>query len=101
MVTPSNVTEILVPVAMSRTMNTGGRTGHIASLDGKRVGLFWNTKPNGDVLLRTLEEGIRHKHTNTELIWLPATNDTARAAAVVNLEQAKAECDAVIVAVGD
>ena len=101
MVTPADVIEVMVPVATSKTTSTEGSIKHIDSLDGKRVGLFWNTKPNGDVLLQTLEEGLRQQHANTEFVWLPATSDTVRAAALVNLEEAKLKCDAVIVAVGD
>ncbi len=55
-----NKIEILVPVAEVRfgEIKMAERT---KDLNGKVIGLMWNHKPNGDLLLRKLEEALRGK----------------------------------------
>ena len=40
----------------------------IDTLDGKRVGLLWNGKPNGDVFLNRVAELLEKNYKNIEII---------------------------------
>lgn len=41
----------------------------LESLNNKAIGILWNTKPNGDILLRRIQEVISEKFGLSESIW--------------------------------
>jgi len=73
------------------------RAPRIAALDNKKIGLYWNGKPGGDILLNTLGELLRERFKNIELIplnlWHPIGAE--------NIPKVAEQCDAVIGAIGD
>ena len=93
--------EILVPVA-SGTDLARDNSVRVRGLEGSRLGLFWNTKPNGDVFLLRLSQQLqrRFKDIRTEA-YLPGKPDSATGASISALQQAAEECDIVMLATGD
>jgi hypothetical protein len=41
----------------------------LASLNNKTIGILWNTKPNGDILLRRIHELLSEKYKINGVIW--------------------------------
>lgn len=95
------ILEIMVPVAQSSEDITKNGNTHVEKPGRKRIGLFWNRKPNGDVLLNRLGELLKGKHPDMEIVWLKGKSDPAREAPVEALNEASQKCDLVILAVGD
>ena len=93
--------EIMVPIAPGRITKAKGAPG-LETLDGKRVGLFWNTKPNGDVFLLRIGEHLKKRFKNIQLIeFMPGKGDSAIGAPAVALKKAATRCDAVLLSTGD
>jgi hypothetical protein len=68
----------------------------------KRIGLFWNTKPNGDVFLSQIGAALRERFYDAELVeWLPGKMVSNVGAAPEMLAEVAKRCDLVIGAVGD
>ncbi|MFC2001020.1 hypothetical protein ACFLUZ_00760 [Chloroflexota bacterium] len=70
------------------------------NLEGKVVGLLWNRKPNGDVLLDRLSQLLDEKYhlaqsvrCDKHVASMPATEE--------QLSELATKCDFVITAVGD
>lgn len=93
-------TEVLVPVAPSDKSGPMEGGSHFEMSHGKRLGLYWNRKPNGDVLLRRFGARLAERY-ETDAVWLEGKNDPARAAMAETLEEARLKCDAVLLALGD
>lgn len=51
----------------------------IESFEGKRIGLLWNSKPNGDHYLNRVAELLTRRFKNAEIIkfWESYPNETA------------------------
>jgi len=76
------------------------------SLDGKRMGLVWNTKPNGDVLLDEVGKILTERYPTLKVVPLCTSTPEARTSsgtppAKGRLEAIAAEVDAVIYASGE
>jgi hypothetical protein len=69
------------------------------SLSGRKVGLLWNGKPNGDVYLEEFREvvGAQDSGVEFELFVKRGATDEPDAQMVSRLRQ----CDVVVTAVGD
>jgi hypothetical protein len=69
----------------------------LTDLNGKTVGLFWNGKPNGDVLLEAIGKLLEDRFKDVKLIkfWLYIS------AGPENQKRMAEQCDAVIAAQGD
>ncbi len=77
----------------------------VKSLEGKKVGLWWNSKSNGDVLLNRIGELLRQKYGNIEIIkfWetdARATNVPLELSPEV-LDRMARSADVIIAATGD
>ena len=70
-------------------------------LSGKRLGLFWNRKPNGDVLLSRFSEILKAYYQDITIEWLQGKGDPAQKAPYSALKEAQEKCDGVILASGD
>lgn len=93
--------ELLIPEASSRIVK-GRLAARLDTLEGKRIGLFWNTKPNGDVYLRRIGELIKERFNNVKIIeFMPGKADSARAANTDALKEASSQCDLVLFSTGD
>jgi hypothetical protein len=73
----------------------------LSDLTGKRVGLYWNTKPNGDVFLSRLAELIEGKFKIKIVKFFPGKVDTSQSISETVLKKIKQSCDLVILATGD
>jgi hypothetical protein len=73
----------------------------LSDLAGKRVGLYWNTKPNGDVFLSRLAELIEEKFGITIVSFFPGKADTSQAISEAVLNKIRDTCDVVVLATAD
>jgi hypothetical protein len=92
--------EVLVPVAPDETSRTD-MADRSRTLEGKRVGLFWNRKPNGDVFLLRVGELLKERFKNITVEVLQGKGDPAQAAPDCAIAEALQKSDAVIMATGD
>jgi len=96
----NEILEILDPVAPARVTRIKAST-NMDTIKGKRVGLFWNRKPNGDLLLSRFGELLKNRYTDIKIEWLPGKNDPAQSAPQEVLNESSRNCDVIIVATGD
>jgi len=67
------------------------------SLEGKRVGLFWNNKPGGDVALAAVAEELSKRYPGiTFRNYLGSVGSSTRYMTPEDAARMAAECDAVI-----
>jgi hypothetical protein len=66
-------------------------------LDRKKIGLFWNGKPSGDVLLESIGKLLTQRFAGLELIRF----NLGINAGTENIQKMAAACDGVIAATGD
>ena len=92
--------EILDPVAPGKLKQVQ-LAPRIKILSGKRLGLFWNRKPNGDVLLSRFSEILRARYKDVTIDWLQGKFDPAQKAPESAFKEAKEKYDGVILASGD
>ena len=71
------------------------------TLDGKVMGLLWNNKPNGDILLRRIEEVLSSRFNLVDVIWhkKPKGADVSASAKIIREFGLKA--DFIVAATGD
>ncbi len=90
--------EVLNPVASRQ-----GEIGQYSlaprpkSLNGKKVGLFWNGKRNGDIALTRVGELLKSRFRDVQLIRIDATVGCKPEV----LEYARKECEVAIGSTGD
>ena len=91
--------EILVPVA---EINLGEvrMTERPSNLNGKVIGLMWDGKPNGDLLLDNLGEELKKKFLHSEILMNSKPRATSGALDEV-LEELSTKCNLVILAIAD
>jgi hypothetical protein len=93
--------EIMVPKAPVKMVKAKGASG-FTGLDGKKVGLFWNTKPNGDVFLIRIGEHLKNRFPSIQVVeFMPGKADSAIGAPASALNEAANRCDVVIFSTGD
>lgn len=68
-------------------------------LDGKRIGLLWNSKVNADIYLHRLQELIESKHSGVEFVY--RAKPTASKPMEPEVAEAMQGCDLVVTAFGD
>ncbi len=94
-------TEVMIPTSPGRIVKIE-TANRIKALDGKRVGLFWNTKPNGDVFLTRVGELLKERFRGIKIVeFLPGKGDTTSAAPSTAIEEAAEKCDVIILSTGD
>jgi diacylglycerol kinase family enzyme len=76
----------------------------LADLNGKRIGLFWNGKPNGDLFLNRFAERLKARFDDLTVVRLwevePGTR-TALGNTTDHLKLMAREADLVLAASGD
>jgi hypothetical protein len=92
--------EVLSPVAPAKTTRAK-LTPRSNIITGKRIGLFWNRKPNGDILLARFGELLKERITGVTIEWLEGKGNSSQAAPASAVKEALQKCDAVILAPGD
>ena len=76
----------------------------IRDLNGKVIGLFWNGKPNGDIFLKSIAEGLRKRWRTLKIapMWeVKPDTRTALGNSADNLKAMAAGADLMIGASGD
>jgi len=91
--------KVLVPTARPRfgEIEMARRPGN---LEGKVLGFMWNDKPNGDVLLKKLEDLLKERLRPSGTLMRKKPMASSGAPPDV-LEELSAKCDFVILAIGD
>jgi hypothetical protein len=69
------------------------------SLDGKRIGLLWNSKVNADIYLHRLEELLSTRYDGLEIVH--AAKPTASKPMEPDVLEDMRRCDLVVTAFGD
>ena len=70
------------------------------ALNGKTIGFLWNSKSNGDLLLRNLEAPVIEKYGVSQVIMEKKNLPSSRAPQEL-LEELSAKCHLVVLAIGD
>ena len=66
--TKSQDTPVYCPTGVTLTKKYLDISPRVDTLDGKRVGLWWNGKPNGDVFLNRIAELLEKNYKGIEII---------------------------------
>ena len=74
-----------------------GIAPRLPDLCGKKIGLFWNSKPNGDALLRAIGRLLEKRFENIEL----RSFNLCIGVGPENIREMAENCDGVISALGD
>jgi hypothetical protein len=84
------------------TSKSSARSAELAtrpsSLDGLRVGLLHNTKPGGDILLRTIADKLSRDYKLKSIVWRQKPLPTVPASFVHEMTE---QVDVVIAALAD
>ena len=91
--------EILVPVANAKFREIGMAQRPL-DLKKKVVGLMWDKKANGDLLLSNLGEALEKRFSLSGTLMKSKPNPTTVAPTHV-LEEISTKCDFVILAIAD
>ena len=91
---------ILVPTAENdiKEIPVNPRTG---DLNGNVVGFLWNEKPNGDFLLRRIEELLSQKYKQVRTTWEQVEGLHTSAEVASEIQKIAAAADTVLIATGD
>ena len=90
--------EVLNPVADLYSESTQfSAARRPPSLEGKRVGLYWNYKPGGNIALETVQRALEARYDNIQVKMYPAPRPVPKNV----LEAVQKECDAVIGSTAD
>lgn len=91
---------VFKPVAETRTKEISGACKP-SKIDGKRVGLLWNRKPNADLLLLNIKEALEQRlRMPTTFLFMEKPLPSSAAPPNV-IEEMTKSCDFVILAIGD
>lgn len=93
--------EICNPVA-TIARRTASAAERPSSLEGKRLGLFWNNKPGGNTALQWAAERLRERHPGlTVRAYQGSVGSSTRYMTPGDRQQIAAECDVVIGSTAD
>ena len=97
--TTSGHITVLNPTAPPRELRTA-MAARPADLRGKAVGFLWNSKPNGDVLFRRLEQLLREKYEIPAALYRRKPTASIPAEPGV-IEELAAAVEVAVVGLGD
>jgi len=60
--------DVYCPTGAVITEEYSGTASRVSTLGGRRVGLLWNGKPNGDIFLDRIAEILETKYKDIEII---------------------------------
>jgi len=89
--------EVLNPRGERESTTVRGIAPRLAGLEGKKVGIYWNGKPDGDYFWDTIEELIRKKFPTTVVLRYNGPGDLGEEAAA----RIAKEVDTFLYGVGD
>lgn len=90
---------LLNPTVPVRAAAPATLAPRLPSLQGKKAGVLWNEKPNGDILLARLKERLGQSFGVSGRLW--RTKHPAAPASKEMLAQFAETCDVVISGIGD
>jgi hypothetical protein len=90
--------KVLNPVGNVVTKNAP-ISARIPSINGKTVGILWNSKPNGDILLNAVLELLKSKYKLAGHVWKRKMKFDVADQSMIN--ELAAGSDLVIVGQGD
>ena len=93
---PQSQLEVLNPVSETPSQSFKPAT-RPKSLDGKRVGLYWNFKPGGDYALERVSQEIQARFKDVKVKLYPAPRPVPKA----TLKAIQTECDVVVGSTAD
>ncbi len=70
------------------------------SISGKRIGLWWNSKPRGDAALTTVADAFGQRFQNVSFVRFDQQYDHGRHFPE-RYDEARESCDAVVATTGD
>ena len=90
--------EVLNPVAALPTETQRvPPVPRLSTLEGRRVGLYWNYKPGGNFALERVGEMLKERYKNIRVQMYPAPRPVPQKV----LEEVRSECDVVIGSTAD
>jgi hypothetical protein len=89
--------KVLHPRGEREAVPARGISPRIAKLDGKRIGLYWNGKPDGDYFWETIEELLKKRVPTATVLRYNGPGDLGE---VLAAKMAK-EVDTFLYGVGD
>ena len=92
--------EVMDPVAPTGCFKFKPADRH-KTLAGKRIGLFWNRKPNGDIFLSNIGKQLKNRFSGITIEFLTGKYDPAGGAPASAIREAADKCDAVILMTAD
>ncbi len=60
--------KVYCPTSIEITQKIATFAPRLNNLDGKRIGLLWNSKPNGDFILNRVAELLAARYKNIKII---------------------------------
>jgi len=94
--------EVLNPVAEISKPADVSLASRLSDLSGKTIGLFWNTKPSGDILNQYTAQLLSSRYDGiTFKVYYGSEGSTYRLASASDLDTMAQECDAVIGSLAD
>jgi len=60
--------DLYCPTGVVITQEYSDIASRVSTLEGKRIGLLWNGKPNGDIFLDRVAEVLEKKYKEAEII---------------------------------
>jgi hypothetical protein len=87
-----------VPAMVSQKMSPAPR---LDTLNGKVMGILWNTKPNGDILLRRIQEILSNRFKLAAIMWQQKPRSADVAAPSDMIRELAMKADFIIAATGD
>lgn len=86
----------------TETKQVIGLSQRLDTLEGKTIGLFWNTKPNGDVFLNRIGELLEEQFKNIKLIkYFPGKPTVTNPSPPLAIREVAGKCDGLINSLGD
>ena len=76
-------------------------TARLDTLNGKIMGILWNTKPNGDILLRQIQEVLSTRFKLAGVIWQQKPRGADVPSPAETIRELAMKADFVVIATGD
>lgn len=95
--------DVYCPTGAVITKEYSHVASRVSTLEGRRVGLLWNGKPNGDKFLDRVAENLGKKYKNIEIVklWEADSEFIAYKHSDESLDRIANSADIVIAATGD
>ena len=94
--------QVLNPVARKVESKTRSSAPRLSTLEGKRIGLYWNLKPGGDAALTRAAELLKARYAGLETkMYVGSIGAANRFMTKEDVARISQECSAVIGSTAD